>query len=244
MSKIKVAIVNYVNAYPFLEGLKSLAGDIQLIYEHPAACAECFRKNEVDIALVPVGTLDQFSTADYQIITDTAIGCHGEVDTVALFSNEPISEIRKVYLDAHSRTSQNLVKLLFKSYWKKKIEYAVKSIDDKIILDKNEAVLLIGDKVVTHGSSYIFKYDLGEFWSDWQRKPFVFAVWIARKKVPALFIERFSSALNFGLQKIDQLSFPDKEVYWKNYLKNNIHYTFKEKEKAAMNLFLTLIKNI
>lgn len=244
MNKTKVAIVNYVNAAPFLEGLKEIQNDIDLSYAHPAACAELFKSKQVDVSLVPVGSLPSINQNDYNVITDVAIGCHGEVDTVALFSNQPISNIKKVFLDDHSRTSKNLIKLLFKSFWKKEIKYQVQAIKSHLELKDDEAVLLIGDKVVEHGSSYLFKYDLGEHWLDWQKKPFVFAVWIARKEVSADLINSFNLALKNGVKKIDQLSFTEKESYWKNYLKNNIHYTFEAKEKEAMNLFLNLIKNI
>ena len=61
----------------------------------PAACAEAYKANRVDIALVPVGAL--MGIGEYQMITDFCIGCDQEVRTVCLMSNQNIQDIHTIY---------------------------------------------------------------------------------------------------------------------------------------------------
>ena len=70
----------------------------------------------VDIALVPIAIIPQLSYS--KIISSYGIASNGAVDTVCLFSQRPLNEIETIILDYHSRTSNELVKLLCSHYWK------------------------------------------------------------------------------------------------------------------------------
>ena len=101
--------------------------------------------DEIDIGLVPVAVLQKMP--EYHIIGNYCIGTEGEIASVALFSEVPLSEIRKVYLDYQSRTSVALLKYLMKESW---------GINPEIIQAENEnyrdeikgttAGLVIGDR--------------------------------------------------------------------------------------------------
>ena len=70
--------------------------------------------DEIDLGLIPVAVIPQLK--EY-ICGDYCIGTEGEVASVCLFSEVPVNEIEKVYLDYQSRTSVDLLKWLMKEYW-------------------------------------------------------------------------------------------------------------------------------
>ena len=72
-------------------------------------------KDEIDVGLIPVAAIPQLSK--YYIVGDYCIGTEGEVASVCLFSEVPIEEIKKVYLDYQSRSSVALLKWLMKESW-------------------------------------------------------------------------------------------------------------------------------
>src|SRR5215510_11094365 len=115
--KIRVGIVNYLNTKPLLYGLQRLPvrERIELIPAYPARLAEMLADNEIDVGLIPVASIPEFPSC--YIVGDYCIGAEGEIASVCLFSEVPMSEIKKVYLDYQSRSSVALLKWLMKEYW-------------------------------------------------------------------------------------------------------------------------------
>jgi chorismate dehydratase len=61
MSKIKIALVSYINTIPFIKAIQSsdvLKDKIELIIDYPAKCAELIKSGQVDGGLIPVGALN------------------------------------------------------------------------------------------------------------------------------------------------------------------------------------------
>ena len=67
-----------------------------------------------------------------------------------------------------------------------------------------DAFLLIGDEalVATAGPPAPFVFDLAEEWEAWQRLPFVFAVWVVRKDLPADDTARLARLLESSLSGV------------------------------------------
>ncbi len=244
--KLKIALVGYTNTLPMQNGMKNEAFsshfEVQML--NPADCVNAYQKNDVDIALVPVGALTELE--DYQVITDICIACDGEVNSVALFSDEPIESIKTIILDSHSRTSNNLVKILMKKWWKKNVEYSKSDVDISAPgLHSNQGVILIGDKVFRHQHLYKYKYDLGRAWKELTGKPFVFAVWIARNVVDKNSKQLLNEALQKGIENIDEvLKTIEKNsmVDYDQYLNRNIHYKLTKDAREGMELFISYMK--
>ena len=95
--------------------------EIELIEDYPSKIAAMLINNEVDVGLIPVAACLKLN--QWNIIGTHCIGSDGPVASVCIFSEQPIDEVRKVYLDYQSRTSVNLAKLLLNEYWKLKVEY-------------------------------------------------------------------------------------------------------------------------
>lgn len=246
MQKIKISAVSYTNSLPFIYGIENsnyLNGNCILYKDFPAACADKLKQGKVDLGLIPVAEIINIKKP--HIVSQYCIGAFGQVKTVLLLSQVPLDKIKTVLLDYQSRTSVNLVQVLAKNYWK--INPVFKNtqagFENKIV--ENTAAVIIGDRTFDLENKYEYSYDLAQEWKNFTGLPFVFAAWVANKKLPDEFIRNFNEACNFGLQRIDEviekyaknLNYPVKE-----YLTKDISYIFDEKKKEAMNKFLDFLK--
>ena len=240
--RLRIAAVEYLNTKPFLYGIElaGLTDDVEVILEHPANCAKLFEKSEVDVALIPTGALGNLSA--YKMISNYCIACNGPVGTVALFSQQPIDQLDRIYLDYQSRSSRILLQWLFKNYWKREVEFldADRGYEERI----RNAIggLIIGDRAIKLSDTFAFKYDLGDIWKKATGLPFVFAVWVASKKLNAYWEEKLNMAFEKGLQAIPEVShlWMNNGFDVNNYFTDFIHFTFDRTKKQGLDLFLSI----
>jgi chorismate dehydratase len=243
--KIKVGVVNYLNTKPLLYGLQksAISERIELIEDHPARLADLLMNNEIDLGLIPVATIPGLS--EYHIVGDYCIGSEGEVASVCLFSEVPMNEIKKVWLDYQSRSSVELLKWLMKEYWGINPEL-IEATDENYRkeIKGTSAGLVIGDRAFEQRKISTFLYDLGMEWRSITGLPFVFAAWVSNKQLPADFIIDFNNANGLGLQHIDEIiaSHPFDLYDLKKYYTLHISYKLDERKKKGMELFLQCIK--
>ncbi|HEX5625169.1 MAG TPA: MqnA/MqnD/SBP family protein, partial [Saprospiraceae bacterium] len=157
---LRIATVEFLNALPFLTVLRKLhrKGEVELVEAIPSECARLLRDDEVDVALLPVGALDQFEKLE--VVSRFCIGCVGPVRTVKLFSSVPVGQIKQVVLDPASRSSNQLVRILLRQLWKNEIPELV--YPDKARPMTQTAYVYIGDKVFGLENQFPHEYDLGE----------------------------------------------------------------------------------
>jgi len=86
-----------------------------LIGAHRPDWQQMLVNDEVDIGLIPVAAIPDLPS--YHIVGNYCIGAEGEIASVCLFSEVPMSQIETVYLDYQSRSSVALLKWLMKEYW-------------------------------------------------------------------------------------------------------------------------------
>lgn len=243
MSKIKISIVSYLNSQPFIYGLEQseLIKDITLERDIPSVCAEKLLTNKTDIGLIPVVVLPLFK--NYTILTDYCIGAEGPVRSVALFSNEPLQNIKKILLDYQSRTSIQLTQVLAKYFWKINVEWINAAENYETQIDGNTAGVIIGDRALQQENKFKYRYDLAEEWIKFTGLPFVFACWVTNKNLPDSFIEKFNAAIKHGVdnRKNSLASFNDSLINKQealNYLTRNISYELNEQKKKGLKEFL------
>ena len=235
-----LAMVNYYNTLPFTFGLKENE-HFNLIMDIPSKCMGYFLSGDADIALVPVATL--LNQEGFKIITDYCIGCVGEVRTVAIFSKSKISDIKRIYLDKDSRTSQLLVKILCRKYWEIDPVFEQKNVRelDTSDLSEDTAILMIGDKVFDAEGRFEYAYDLGEEWQKMTGLPFTFAVWIARENVPEEVISDLNKSLSIGVNDIQGVvgknQHLDLRFNLSEYFKKHIDYRFDDGKKESLKLY-------
>ena len=239
-----IVAVSYLNTTPFIYGIQQKLPDseFELALEHPAKCASVLLEGKVDIGLVPVAALPELE--GYQIISDYCIGCNGEVETVCLYSDVPLSEIQTIYLDYQSKTSVNLIKILAKELWK--INPNWKDADTNYIdnITGKSAGLVIGDRAFDLAERYRYTFDLGDGWKRLTGLPFVFACWVAKTGVPNSVKTKFNEALKYGMDYREDLISElklESGVDYSNYLKNRILFTKGDKGREAISLFLNYL---
>jgi chorismate dehydratase len=179
----RIGCVSYLNAKPLIEGVESIP-NTRVKLDVPSRLLEDLQSGEVDIALCPV--IDFFrSTTPLEIVPAGGIGCDGPTLTVRLFSRVPIKDISTIHADTDSHTSVALLRVLLRETYNMTptlIDYhAREGVARHKLAPSPEAMLLIGDKVVTDSPTaieYPHQLDLGEAWRELTGLPFVFAVWM------------------------------------------------------------------
>ncbi|MEX2214400.1 MAG: menaquinone biosynthesis protein [Phycisphaeraceae bacterium] len=184
---IHVGCVSFLNAKPLIDGLES-GSDPLVKFDVPSRLLQDLETGEVDIALCPVIDF-QRSRVPLAIVPVGGIGCDGPTFTVRLYSRVPLKGLRAIHVDTDSHTSIALLRIVLAERYNLKprlIDYdARERVADNRVVESPEAMLLIGDKVVTAAPSqedYPHQLDLGEAWHELTGMPFVFAVWMSRQE--------------------------------------------------------------
>lgn len=246
---IKISAVSYLNTIPFSYGIENsgLIKNFILEKDIPSVCADKLINGDVDVGLVPVASLPYVN--NYKIISDYCISSFGPVKTVLLLANKPIEQVKKVYLDFHSRTSINLAKILSAKYWKLEMRWFPLETGNMEEIKEFEAVVCIGDKTFLLEKEFEYVYDLAEEWQKFSGLPAVFACWAANKELPGSFIHDFNKALKFGVEHIDKAVETNQNKIispqqLKKYLSVNIDYELTNSKKAAIKKYLELLNDI
>jgi chorismate dehydratase len=216
---------------------------LELSADYPAKIAQQLIDGEVDVALVPVATIPKLK--EYHIVSDFCIGAEGAVASVCLFSEVPLNEIKRIYLDYQSRTSVALLKVLVREHWKLDVELIDTTGDYQDKIKGTDAGLVIGDRALEqrHVSPYI--YDLAEHWMRFTSLPFVFAAWISNKPLPAEFIQQFNNANSLGIHNIPAVVAENPYPLYDltTYYTQNISYPLTPSKRQGLQRFLSYLIN-
>jgi len=240
--KWRIGVVSYLNTRPLLLGMEQspFKERIDLMKAYPAQIAQALLEDTIDIGLVPVAVMPLLKHP--QLISKYVIGAEGEVASVALFSQVPMDQIEKVYLDYQSRTSVALAKILFKQYWKKEVEFLNATEGYINQINGTTAGIIIGDRALVSLDKFEHIYDLGSAWKVYSGLPFVFAAWVANKPIPLDFMEAFDTANGYGLSHLEDviaLIPANEQVYdLHKYYTENISYELTDEKRAGLAKFL------
>jgi chorismate dehydratase len=245
--KIRISAVSYTNTKPFIYGIRhtDFIDKIDLSLDNPTDCAQKLIDDKVDIGLIPVAAT--LNLPYWEIVADYCIGAVGAVNSVFIFSNCEMMNVKRLQLDPQSRSSNNLARVLLKNYWKLDPELIINAEDYTTSTDEETAFVLIGDRTFGKKDQYPYVYDLAEEWQKFTGLPFCFAAWIANKPVSKEFAAEFNQALKFGLDHRPELfkELPKIENFdVEHYLMHNIDFDLTEKKKEALYLFLDYVKEL
>lgn len=243
MQRPKIGAVSYLNTKPLVAGMQRGTGDFELCYDLPSRLADRLADGELDVALIPV--VEAVTDPSYTIVSDACIACRGPVWSVKLMSRVAGPEIKSLALDEGSRTSCALTRVLLNQKFGAQPECCSLSIKDDWRNVSTDAVLIIGDRAMNASDpEFPFVWDLGETWNQWTGKPFVFAVWAARRGSD---LDRLggllSRARDLGVSQILEISHHQAANYGLSngeclkYLKDNLHFYLGSEEKSGMDLF-------
>jgi chorismate dehydratase len=233
--KLRISIVEYLNTAPLVWGFTDgpLVGKYELSFTMPSQCAEALRRGDADIAIIP--SIEYQRIENLVVLPEMTIGAKGEVRSILVVAKKPIEMAKRIALDASSRSSAALVKLLAKEYWKISPEYVEASPDPSEMLKRADAALVIGDpalrvtlkmdalsgKVPSNeqccqgdpdelpvpGFETIFVYDIAHQWREMTGKPCVLAIWAGRPDVvtPGV-VADFQASKQYGLKRFREIS--------------------------------------
>lgn len=242
MNLIRISAVSYLNTKPFIYGIENtdIANKVGLSLDIPSMCAEKLINDEVDISLVPIAILPQLK--EYHLLTDYCIGSTGSVKSVALYSEVPLNEIDSIIIDYQSKTSALLIKILAKFFWKISPQWIDEERNNLKKIEGYNAGLIIGDRTLRLQNKYKYSYDLGEAWTVFTGLPFIYAAWVSKKRLNEVFIKKFNSAMEFGVN--NKVAVAKKYIHEydgidvQNYLENFISYSLDDEKRKGMKLFL------
>jgi chorismate dehydratase len=108
----------------------------------PSKCAALLHEGHVDVGLIPSV---EYLGGTYSIVPDIAIASRGPVASVALYTTRPIAEVRSIALDASSRASVALTRVLCAREFHIQPRLEPRGPDLESMLRQCDAALIIGD---------------------------------------------------------------------------------------------------
>ncbi|MEY4578062.1 MAG: hypothetical protein RL701_2765, partial [Pseudomonadota bacterium] len=247
--RLRVVGVSFLNAQPHLHGLLSGLGEerMQVALAEPSELARRLYEDEADIGLCPVVPLA--THGGFELVPGVAIGCDGAVRSIRIVGDVPIEEADEILLDAASRTSQILARLIVRHlrrgsareprFFSRPAREIMETVSGKTL------GLLIGDAALAIEGTYKYELDLGQAWKDMTGLPFVFAVWAARPGVlTAADCELLQRSLALGLEARPAIaqgwlhSHGGDLAAHLGYLNHSIRYALDESAQAGLREFL------
>ena len=192
MSRLRLGQLDYINCLPVYyaleEGLVKL--EAELIKGPPTLLNKLFLKG--DLVTTPLSSIDYAIHKEHLcILPDLSISSDGKVASVLLFSKLPVTELegRKVCICSTSATSVALLKVLFDHYYQVEVQYETTPPDLKLMIERSDAALLIGDDALLARQAVEEKglpfqvTDLGEAWKKFTGEKMVYAVWVVHRSL-------------------------------------------------------------
>lgn len=229
-----IGSVPYLNAKPLVFGLRGVT------YHVPSLLAQRFAAGAFDAALLPVFEL--LEEGGGIVVDGVAIGARGPVTSVFVAHRGELRDAARIVLDAASRTSVHLLRVLLAESGLGHIPCVEPP------AHRDDARLLIGDPALrfrdTAGAGWNF-LDLGAAWWDLTRLPFVFAVWGIKPgdPDPASIASELRNVARAGLAARPHIASaePDPTAAL-DYLTGSIHYELGGPERDAIVQFDALCR--
>src|SRR5438067_7960814 len=237
---VRVGAVNYLNTKPLSCDLESLAPEAELVLEVPSRLADLLAEGRLDVALIPV--IEYFRAGTYSVVPGVSIASRGPVLSVTLFSRVPWSGVRRVALDAGSRTRAALTQVLLRRRYGVRPEVVPLPLDRGAEEADADAVLLIGDRAMRAClPGFAHAFDLGQEWHDWTGLPFVYAVWAVREGIDlGAVADALVEAKRRGRERVGAIAAREAPLlgldagFCRRYLSNIIRFDLGQREQMGL----------
>lgn len=248
--RLKVGAVSYLNTKPLVYRLQEIAPEIELFFDVPSRLADGLSAGRFDVALIP--SIEYLSDPAYVIVSDACIACRGPVLSVKLLAQRPMREIRTLALDAGSRSSSVLARILLARRFGIHPNLERLAVGADIQSCSADAVLLIGDRAIHPPSGpYVEYWDLGDEWCRWSELPFVFAMWVARADTDLAGLESMlGTARDEGVAHLESIAAQEAAAVeltleqTTGYLRDNLHFYLGDGERRGLELYFRLAKEL
>jgi chorismate dehydratase len=257
MREIKLACVGYLNAEPLVWPLeqKIIEHNLVITRATPSECMDMLLKHEVECALTPIAVL--LDHPNLIPLPEIAIACRGQIASVLLFHNDPLSELSTIWLDPSSRTSNILMRILRSIISSTPCEFIIPDPSKEVGLPQISNLppkigrLVIGDNALLLGSqtSPTNFTDLGALWKELTNHPFTFARWIALSgDIAAELTGVLREARDWSVLHLHEMvdTLAERHGFESSlvdrYLRINVTYMFGPREEAGMHEFFRLAR--
>ena len=242
--------IPYLNSVPFYADFEKRQFKILPIV--PRRMGELSAAYLIDAGIFSL--MNYFSQEEYLELMNYCIATRDQVKSVMLFSKEGWGDLegKRIGVTDDTATSIRLLQVLLKK------KYGVQASLVRMhsgVNDHSEfdAVLLIGDDALRRNKfglpGFELVFDLAKEWYEWQKLPFVFAVWALKKSLPPEKKSELKQVLESSLEqnesKLDrvgalhgkQIGLTPSEV--REYLEG-FNYRLGDRERTAMQVFRKL----
>ena len=246
-----VGKIPYLNSVPFYAHLEK--HDFRILPVVPRWMGMLSALGEIDAG--PFSLMDFIRQEKELDLMGWCIATRDQVKSVMLFSKGGWRDLegRRIGITDDTATSVQLLHVLLEKKYgvRARLERLHQGVND---YDGFDAVLLIGDEALRrnkHGlDGFDLVYDLAREWYEWQKLPFVFAVWAVRRSLPSSVKEELSALLGRSLESVGgdfasvagrhgrRIGLTDAET--QEYL-SGFNYTLGEREREAIAVFRRLV---
>jgi len=170
-----VGCVPYVNAIPLVSWFEEQGDEspVKVLYDVPSRLP---RLLDAGADAILVSSIDALSHPR-RMAAGVCIGSDGPVKSVRMFSKVPFGEIETLALDVSSMTSNALAQILLAETYGITPETRQMAPSLDLMLQDNDACVLIGDIGMIANGSGLQVMDLGEAWTTMTGLPFLWAAW-------------------------------------------------------------------
>lgn len=246
--------IPYLNSVPFYAHFEQR--QFKMLPIAPRRMGVLAQKGQIDAGLFSL--MDYFAQEESLEAARFGIASRDQVKSVILLTNEGWRGLhgKTIGIIDDTATSVKLLQVLLEKKYgvKANLERMHAGVND---YSRYDAVMLIGDAalraVKEGGTGFDLCYDLAKEWYDWQKMPFVFAVWAYRRTLPperkAELNELIDTALQRGEAEIETVGAvhgrrihltPEESA---EFLQG-FNYRLGDREQEAMRLFKKLIEEV
>lgn len=242
--RLLIGQISYLNSQPFYP----LLGEHRLVAMPPRKLGRLAERGAIDAGIM--ATADYLALADrYEPIADLGVANRDEVRSILLYTRRPLSRLdgARIGVTEDTSTSMCLMRLLLEVRDGIVPAEYVRGVDD------GDAFLTIGNPALRSRrrppAGFSHCYDLASEWWSWKKLPFVFALWVIKRTVPAREKEAFGELLERsflkGMSELDAIAAryagelgSAEELL--SYLRN-FHYRLGAEEKRGLEEFRRLV---
>ena len=199
-----VGKIPYLNSVPFYEYFEK--GSFLLLPVAPRRMGILSKEGAIDAGLFSL--MDYLGQRDALELLGWCIATRDQVKSVMLFSKEGWAALdgKTIGITDDTATSVRLLNVILDRKYgvRARFKRMHAGVND---LAEYDAVLLIGDEALRRNKSglpgFELVFDLAREWYDWQKLPFVFAVWATSRNLSGADRESLRASIATALERAD-----------------------------------------
>ncbi|MEO5359824.1 MAG: menaquinone biosynthesis protein [Nitrospirota bacterium] len=187
----KIGRINFANLYPIFYCLENPCEAVNEHYEFtdgvPSEINALLRRGLIDAG--PSSSIEYLRNPHlYNLIDGHSVSSFGRIMSIILFSRAEIEALdgKTVLSSYQAETSTGLLQIVLRKFYNLNVEIKTSRAPLMEGIMEHPAYLLIGDNALIEAASQqnnaFQRYDLGTIWYEQTGVPFVFALWISRKR--------------------------------------------------------------